>query len=90
MTRVVLEVGKLAGVMADSIAFCFEVVTQGTSLEGARLEIVEVDGAGRCRACAVELAITMPYAECSCGGRDIEVVRGQDLRIKSMEVEDAA
>ena len=28
----------------DAIAFCFEVVAQGTALEGARLEIHEIDG----------------------------------------------
>ncbi len=36
--RVTLEVGKLSGVMSEAVAFCFEAVTAGTALEGARLE----------------------------------------------------
>ncbi|MGD0105021.1 MAG: hydrogenase maturation nickel metallochaperone HypA [Rhodopila sp.] len=28
--RVTLEVGKLSGVMSDAIAFCFDVVSEGT------------------------------------------------------------
>jgi Zn finger protein HypA/HybF involved in hydrogenase expression len=37
--RVTLEVGKLSGVMASAIAFCFEAVAQGTPLEGSILDI---------------------------------------------------
>ncbi len=37
--RVTLEIGKLSGVMSEAIAFCFDVVAQGTPLEGAALEI---------------------------------------------------
>ena len=34
--RVTLEVGELSGVMSEAIAFCFDVVTAGTALEGAK------------------------------------------------------
>jgi hydrogenase nickel incorporation protein HypA/HybF len=44
VVRVVLEVGKLAGVMPDAISFCFDVVSSGTPAEGAELSIVEVEG----------------------------------------------
>ncbi len=45
--RVTLEIGKLSGVMADAIAFCFDAVAEGTPLEGAKLDIREIDGRGR-------------------------------------------
>ena len=54
VTRVTLEIGKLSGVMADAVAFCFDVVAQGTALEGASLEILEIDGRARCEACGIE------------------------------------
>jgi hydrogenase nickel incorporation protein HypA/HybF len=44
VVRVVLEVGKLAGVMPDAIAFCFEVVSSDTPVQGAELSILEVEG----------------------------------------------
>ena len=34
-----LEVGELSGVVPDSLQFCFELATEGTSLQGASLEI---------------------------------------------------
>ncbi len=42
--QVTLEIGKLAGVEPDAIAFCFDVVAKGTVLDGARLEILRLSG----------------------------------------------
>ena len=39
-----LRVGDRAGVVADALAFCFDVVTSGTPVEGAVLRIEEVAG----------------------------------------------
>jgi len=44
VTKVTLEVGARAGVMAHAIAFCFDVVARGTPVEGAVLEILETPG----------------------------------------------
>lgn len=90
VTRVTLEVGKLGGVMADAIAFCFEVVAKGTPLEGAKLEIVAVPGAARCRTCEGEFPVENLFTACACGSRDVAVIRGEELMIKTMELEEAA
>lgn len=86
VTRVRLEVGRLAAVVPDALRFCFDVCTRGTSLEGATLEIIEVRGRARCRSCGAEWALEAPLAECSCGGFDLELLAGQQLRIKDVEV----
>ena len=39
-----LRVGQRSGVVADALAFCFDVVTVETSLAGAVLHIEAVDG----------------------------------------------
>jgi hydrogenase nickel incorporation protein HypA/HybF len=39
-----LRVGRRSGVVVDALAFSFDVVTLGTALEGARLEVEEVPG----------------------------------------------
>ena len=33
-----LRIGKLSGVVPDALRFCFELVTEGTGLQGATLE----------------------------------------------------
>lgn len=42
--KVTLEIGRQSCVAPEAIAFCFEVVAQGTLAEGARLDIHATDG----------------------------------------------
>lgn len=88
--RVHVEVGQLSGVLPQAVAFCFEVVAKGTPLESATLSIREVEGRGRCRACGEELATPTLFTPCGCGSRDIERLQGEELKVKSMEIEEAA
>ena len=82
VTRVVLEVGALAGVMSDAVQFCFDVVAEGTPLQGAALEIRRIEARARCRACRVEFAQDTLFTSCGCGSHDIERITGEELRIK--------
>jgi len=81
-----LEIGKLSGVVVDSVRFCFDLVVAGTSLEGARLEVLEPGGRARCRDCAVEFRCDDPILLCPCGSSDVEVLAGRELLIKAVEV----
>jgi hydrogenase nickel incorporation protein HypA/HybF len=85
--RVTLEVGKLSGVMADAILFCFETVAQSTLLEGAVLEIRQIEGRARCDACGLEFAADTLFTPCVCGSRRSRRLQGEELNIKSMELE---
>ena len=41
VTTVHLRLGQLSGVVPDALLFGYDITTQGTRLEGSRLEIVE-------------------------------------------------
>ena len=82
-----LEIGKLSGVVVDSVRFCFDLVVAGTSVDGARLEIVEPGGRARCRDCAAEFTTDDPILLCPCGSSDVEVLAGTEWLIKAVEVE---
>lgn len=86
VTSVRLEIGALSGVVADSVRFCFDLVTEGTNLEGASLEILEPAAKCQCRACGAEFAPDWPILLCDCGSADVAVLSGQDLRILSVAV----
>lgn len=89
--RVTLEVGRLSGLMADAIRFCFDVCTADTPLAGAVLEIVEPEGRGRCTACGAEHALQAPTGRCpSCAAPALRIVAGEELTIREMEVETCA
>jgi hydrogenase nickel incorporation protein HypA/HybF len=86
--RVTLEVGQLAGVMTDAIEFCFDSVAQGTVIEGAALDIRQIDGRARCRSCGLVFPTPTLFTPCTCGSRLCERLSGQELNIKSIEVEE--
>jgi hydrogenase nickel incorporation protein HypA/HybF len=88
--RVTLEVGKLSGVMRDAILFCFDIAAQGTVVEGAALDIREIDGRARCFDCGEEFVMTTLFEPCACGSRRLERLAGEELNVKSMELEEAA
>jgi hydrogenase nickel incorporation protein HypA/HybF len=82
--RVRLEIGRLSGVVPDSVRFCFELVTGGTTLEGAALEIDEPAGSARCRSCGSEFETVEVLPLCGCGSADVAVLGGDALRIREV------
>ncbi|MGW9451868.1 hydrogenase maturation nickel metallochaperone HypA [Streptomyces sp. NPDC055632] len=86
VTSVRLDVGELAGVVADSLAFCFELVCAGTVVEGAELITRTVPGTARCESCAEVWDVGMPpRLLCpGCGGAAVELVSGRELRIREV------
>ncbi|MGQ0572810.1 MAG: hydrogenase maturation nickel metallochaperone HypA [Pseudonocardia sp.] len=85
--RIRLEVGRLSGIVPDSMRFCFEMVAVGTTCEGAALEIDEPPGRARCRACGVDFDTSEVLPLCDgCGSADIAVTGGTELRIREVEV----
>jgi hydrogenase nickel incorporation protein HypA/HybF len=85
--RVTLEIGKLSAIVPDAIRFCFDLCAEGTVLEGAQLEIREIDGRGSCSSCGSEMELNLMAGQCKCGSLDIKCTQGQELNIKEMEVD---
>lgn len=84
-----MRIGDLAGIEIDAVRFCFDVCTNGTSVEGARLDIDRVVGRGRCCACGQEREVKDRVFLCPCGGPGgMELVSGDELSVVSMEVDD--
>lgn len=86
--RVVLEIGQLSAIMPDAIRFCFDICSQGTVLDAAKLEIREIPGLGKCRVCGGEFNLDIHFAICQCGSREIDIIAGEELKIKEIEVEE--
>jgi hydrogenase nickel incorporation protein HypA/HybF len=84
--RVTLAIGQLSGVVAESVYFYFDLCSAGTPLEGATLEILDVPGRASCRSCGTELDLVDMIALCTCGSADLEILGGEELIIKEVEV----
>ncbi|MCX7170698.1 MAG: hydrogenase maturation nickel metallochaperone HypA [Proteobacteria bacterium] len=84
-----LEIGQLASVEPEALAFCFDAVTRGSIAEGARLEFVAVAGSGWCMQCEAGVPMAELYAACPrCGGYQLQVAGGTEMRVKELEVEE--
>lgn len=86
VTAVRLRVGRLAGVVPDALEFCFDLVSAGSRLEGARLEIEEPAGEAHCRSCGDDFHLPDLILLCPCGSADVEVLAGRELMLCSVEV----
>lgn len=84
--RVVVQIGKLALVVPEALRRAWTVATAHTAAAGAELDIVEVAGRARCRACGEDLALESVVARCPCGSHDLERLCGAELRVLEMEV----
>lgn len=81
-----LEVGRLSGVSADSLRFCFELAASGTAVDGAHLLIDEPPGKAHCTTCGEDFLVDDLILLCGCGSSDVRVLSGEELRILSVEV----
>jgi hydrogenase nickel incorporation protein HypA/HybF len=89
VTAVEVRVGWLRQVVPDALTFAFELVAQGTIVEGARLAIEQVPAEGICRSCGARSVMGDFPLRCSrCGGLDLEVVAGEELLVDSLELEE--
>ena len=82
-----LHIGQMSAIVPDSLSFCFEVMTSGTDLEGAKLIMEIIPLRGGCKECNQAFEIKDYAFECPhCGSREINIISGQDLSIVEMEV----
>ncbi len=82
-----LEIGPLAGVELEALRFSFDAVSSGTLADQAELIIVETKGEAWCASCGKTVPIRQRFDACpNCGGYQLEVISGAELRIKELEV----
>ena len=89
VTKVDVKVGHLRQVVPTALEFAFELVAHGTPVEGAELTLEVVPADGRCRDCGAESRLPgFPLACGACGGLSIDVIRGEELLVDELELEE--
>ena len=89
VTGVHLIVGELSGVASDCVELYFDMLKKDTVAGGATIDFTAVTAELRCRDCHTEFH---PGDEAiwvcpSCSGYSIEILKGRDCYIESIEVE---
>jgi hydrogenase nickel incorporation protein HypA/HybF len=83
-----VEIGEFSGVVPEAVEFAFEACSRGTLLEESKLIIESIPGRARCGDCRRETGIDRYSFACpSCDAFALEILQGDELRIKEMEVD---
>ena len=91
VTAVHLKLGALTTFVPAAMTFCFDALTRGTDLAGAKLVIEEIPAAANCRSCGAAFTLaSLPFACAACGSPDIEITAGRELLLDALEVDDEA
>jgi hydrogenase nickel incorporation protein HypA/HybF len=85
-----LRLGPLSGVVKAALLSAYELAREGSPLAGARLLVEEVQVMAYCPTCAAERRVVSIQELCcsACATPTPEVVRGRELEIVALELED--
>lgn len=86
-----LRIGALAGILVDSLEFCFEAVTKDTDLDGCSLVVERLPVLAECMDCGWSFDVERFLFVCpKCGSGQVQVTQGYELEIAYLEVDDMA
>ena len=85
-----VQVGRMSGVVPESLEFCFEALVRDSPFSQARLAIEPVPVRCTCRRCAAAFEIDDPIFLCpKCGSGEVQVSSGTELQVVQIELHDA-
>jgi len=84
-----VSIGAFTEVMEDALQFAWESLRTGTMAETARLNVTVLEGCSRCADCGHEFAHgRFDGARCpACDSYLIQLVRGRELKIDSIDID---
>jgi len=89
VSEITIEVGNMCGVDAEPFQSALELLSEGSILENACLNIVKIKGKGICISCDNEFEMDQRMDTCpGCGSFPSEIRGGNEFRVVSLMVED--
>jgi hydrogenase nickel incorporation protein HypA/HybF len=84
-----IRVGRLSGVVPDSLDFCFNAIVSDTDMRRASLVIEQVPTASECRDCMHRFQVEeFDFACPACRSTNLELISGKELEIIEIELAD--
>ena len=83
-----LDIGVLSGIEMEALLFAWDACVPNTVLSGAKRQINRIPATSQCLVCQHEFEVNDHFAPCPlCGDYQTELLRGKELKIKSLVVE---
>ena len=84
-----VQVGRLSGVVPESLEFCFSTIIETTPLGEARLDIIPTPVRAHCGECATTFELEGTTFICpSCESIDLEILSGTELQVIEVELDE--
>lgn len=85
--EVELEIGMLAGVEIQTLEFALQSAVKETLLEHAKIVKIYNEGIGYCNDCNLSFSVATLFSPCpSCNSYCVKIIKGKELRVKSIVV----
>jgi hydrogenase nickel incorporation protein HypA/HybF len=83
-----LVIGDMSGFLTESVQFYFDFMANGTTAAGAHLNFRRVPIEACCRSCGHTYLPAGENWDCpNCGARDMEITKGKEFFVESIEVD---
>lgn len=84
-----IVLGELSGCVPQYIQEYFDIVSEGTIAEKAKLSFENVPAIVKCRDCGAKTHMIRFRFRCGeCGSQHLEFVSGKEFRVESIDIED--
>lgn len=88
VNEVEVDVGEMSGVIYEALEFALDSAIKGTILENARFKLNRIKAGAVCHDCRHNFEPEDYLSVCeNCGSSNIEIVRGKEMRVKSINVD---
>lgn len=88
ITEIRLKVGELSSLVPACLQIYFDMISEGTLAEGAKIIVERVPIKFKCNICGTESGANKGLYKCSqCDSRDIKIISGNEYFIDSIEVD---
>jgi hydrogenase nickel incorporation protein HypA/HybF len=88
VTDLFLVVGQLSSIVDDSVSFYWDMISEGTIAEGAKMHFRRMKTEMQCQDCETKYSPTDRELACpDCGSQKVRVVSGDAFYLEAIEVE---
>ncbi len=88
VTDLYLVIGQLSSLVDDSVQFYWDMISEGTICEKARLHFERIPAKFRCLDCNEEYQLPGELIACPrCNGEHLKVIAGDEFRLEHMDVD---
>lgn len=88
ITDIHLVIGQLSSMVDDCIQFYWDLISEGTTAQGACLHFKRLPAIMRCQHCQTEYPLQVDCFACpTCDSTAVELITGDEFYVESIQVE---